>query len=115
MNGGVDPNISIVPLGSKPRRRKSVGDEAVGGHRRGERVRERAFRRQRHQHLVAVADRGALEPVSGGHAGYSCGLAILRWSSASSRIFSSTPFSRATSRAVLPLAAASLTISAALS
>ena len=45
----------------------------------------------------------------------SFGRAILRWSSASSRIFSSTPISFATSRIERFEAAASLTISPALS
>jgi len=56
----------------------------------------------------------ALTPL-GGALNQSFGRAILRWSSASSRIFSSTPISFATSRIERFEAAASLTISPALS
>ena len=52
-------------------------------------------------------------PLAPAQPAQSCGRAIRRWSSASSRIAGSTPCSRATSRSERPDSAASLTMSAA--
>src|SRR5262249_17613672 len=71
-----------------------------------------------HLFVYDEVHRSGLEPkdlVRRGAAGQSLGRAIFRWASASSRIFSSTPISFATSRMERSEAAASFTISPALS
>ena len=66
--------------------------------------------------LTRVIESGAAEagtPVGVFLSAYSCGRAIRRWSSASSRTEGSTPCSSATSRSERPDSAAALTMSAA--